>query len=606
MSLRGNMRLRTRMIVTAVAASAAALVALLVLIGPTLRSRALERERETLLAEARLMARVVAEHLARAGTFADLDPIVDAAASEVRARVTIIDLDGRVVADSTVSGPELAALENHGQRPEVLAALASGAGSSVRHSATLGVDLMYAAVPVRVGRDVRGVSRVAHSLTEIDGQVAALRRSVGLALLLAFVITVPLATLLSNSLVGPLREIMQAARQFAAGDLDSRIRVERRDELGELGRILNQAVVQLQQRLGELGRDRARTTAILSAMEEGVLAVDHKGVVLVASDALRQHFDLSEPLGRHYLEVVRQREVGEILEGVLRDGERRTSEIEVPRLHLVFAVTGVSFPGSDGSPHGAILTFHNVTERRRLERVRRDFVANASHELRTPLTSIRGFVEALEDGATADPALATRFLGKIHLQADRMAALADDLLELSRLESEERPPAWMTVRPAAVAAEVAASLAAFASERSIALAHHDAGAPEVVSDEECLHRILENIVDNALKYTQEGGHVEVITSSAADGGAVVEVRDDGPGIAAEHLPRIFERFYRVDKARSRELGGTGLGLAIVKHLAESVGARVAVTSEPGKGSRFSVHLPLDPPSDKHRTGVMSA
>jgi two-component system phosphate regulon sensor histidine kinase PhoR len=599
MTLRGSMRLRTRMVVTAVMASAAALAAVLVLVGPALRARALARERETLLAEARLMARVVEQHLARAGTLADLDPVVDTTAGEVRERVTIIDLDGRVVADSSVSGAELAALENHGQRPEVLAALASGAGSSVRHSATLGVDLMYAAVSVRVGDRVRAVSRVAHSLEEIDEQVAALRRSVGWALLLAFVVTVPLATLLSNSLSRPLREIMQAARQFGAGDLGSRIRVERQDELGELGRILNQAAEQLQQRLGELGRDRARTAAILSAMEEGVLAVDHKGLVLVANDALRQHFDLSEPLGRHYLEVVRQREVSEIVEGVLKDGERRTSEIEVPRLHLVFSVTGVAFPGADGLPPGAILTFHNTTERRRLERVRRDFVANASHELRTPLTSIRGFVEALEDGAAADPLLATRFLGKIHAQADRMVALADDLLQLSRLESEERAPTWTNVRPGAVAAEVAASLAALATERGVALAQRDEGAPEVVSDADCLRRILENILDNAIKYTQEGGHVEVVASPTDGGGAVVEVRDDGPGIAAEHLPRIFERFYRADKARSRELGGTGLGLAIVKHLAESVGARVTVTSELAKGSLFCVHLPPRPPSESH-------
>ena len=591
MSLGVRMSLRTRMAVTAVAASAAALTAVLVLVGPGLRARAAARERETLLAEARLMARVAEEHLGRGGSLADLDPIVDAAAGEVRARVTIIALDGRVVADSTVSGPDLAALENHGQRPEVREALASGAGSDVRHSATTGEELMYAAVPVHLGKEVHAVARVAHSLADIDEQVGELRHTVVLSLLLAFAITTALSALFSSSLVGPLREIMQAARQLAAGDLTTRIRVQRRDELAELAGILNHAAAQLQQRVLELSRDHARTDAILSAMEEGVLAVDYKGLVLVANDALRQHFDLSEPLGRHYLEVVRQREVSEIIEGVLQDGERRTSEIEVPRLHLVFAVTGVSFPGADGLAPGAILTFHNTTERRRLERVRRDFVANASHELRTPLTSIRGFVEALEDGAAADPALATRFLGKIHAQADRMAALADDLLELSRLESEERAPNWTNVRPGAVAAEVAASLAALATERGIALAQRDEGAPEVVSDAECLRRILENIVDNALKYTQEGGRVEVVASPADGGGAVVEVRDNGPGIAAEHLPRIFERFYRVDKARSRELGGTGLGLAIVKHLAESVGARVEVESRPGRGSCFRLRIP---------------
>jgi two-component system phosphate regulon sensor histidine kinase PhoR len=328
-------------------------------------------------------------------------------------------------------------------------------------------------------------------------------------------------------------------------------------------------------------------------MEEGVLAVNHQGLVQLANSVLSRLFNLSEPLGHHYLEVIRQREVAEVLEGVLRDGERRTAEIEVVRLRRFFALTGVRFPGTEGSPDGAILSFHDITERRRLDRVRRDFVANASHELRTPLTSIHGFVEALQDGAVDDPALAGRFLGKIRTQAERMSALADDLLELSRLESEERQPDWSAVLPGLVADDVVAAFADLAAEKAIALRARDEGAPETMTDQGRLRRILENLVDNALKYTPAGGHVEVV-AQPAEGGARVEVRDDGPGIAVEHLPRIFERFYRVDKARSRQLGGTGLGLAIVKHLAEGIGAKVTVDSEVGKGSCFIVELPAQP------------
>jgi two-component system phosphate regulon sensor histidine kinase PhoR len=590
------MGLRTRMLVTAVIASAAALVAVLLLVGPPLRSRALARERETLLAEAHLMARVVEQHLGREGTLADLDPVVDATASEVRARVTIINLEGRVVADSSVSGSELAQLENHRERREVREALVSGAGSEVRHSVTIGEDLMYAAVPVRVHQKTVAVARVAQSVAHIEEQARELRRSVALSLLLAFLITAALSTLLASSLVGPLREIMAAARRFGAGDLSSRIRVQREDELGELAGILNQAAAQLQERLNELARDRVRTEAILTAMEEGVLAVDHKGLVLVANDVLRRLFDLREPLGRHYLEVVRQREVGETVEGVLTDGARRTAEVEVSHLHRVFALTGVRFPGAEGGPHGAILTFHDVTERRRLDRVRRDFVANASHELRTPLTSIRGFVEALEDGAADDPTLSTRFLGKIRAQAERMAALADDLLDLSRLESDERPPALSVVAVRRIAEDVTATFTEVAAEKEIRLEARDEGTAEVTTDAERLRRILENLVDNAVKYTPRAGRVEVVATPTPDGGAAIAVRDNGPGIPAEHLPRLFERFYRVDKARSRELGGTGLGLAIVKHLADGIGARVTVASELGQGSSFVVHLPARPES----------
>jgi two-component system phosphate regulon sensor histidine kinase PhoR len=257
----------------------------------------------------------------------------------------------------------------------------------------------------------------------------------------------------------------------------------------------------------------------------------------------------------------------------------------------VYALTGVPFPGAEGTPHGAVLTFHDVTERRRLDQVRRDFVANASHELRTPLTSIRGFVEALEDGAAADPPTAERFLGKIHTHADRMAALVEDLLELSRLESGERPPVREPVDASEVAEDVAASFAELAERKGLTLECRHQPAPTVTSDSDRLRRILENLAENAIKYTPAGGTVRIETGGPPGGPVQVTVSDDGPGIPPEHLPRIFERFYRVDKARSRDLGGTGLGLSIVKHLAESIGASVGVSSDVGRGTRFTVVLP---------------
>jgi two-component system phosphate regulon sensor histidine kinase PhoR len=277
--------------------------------------------------------------------------------------------------------------------------------------------------------------------------------------------------------------------------------------------------------------------------------------------------------------------------------------VELFHLRRVFSLTAVPFPGHEGSPPGALLTFHDVTERRRADRIRRDFVANASHELRTPLTSIRGFVEALEDGALQEPDRAERFLGKIRTHADRMAALVEDLLELSRLEAGERPANWEEVLPAEVAEDVVASFGGLAARKGIKLEHASAGAPVVVTDADRLRRLIENLVDNAIKYTAEGGRVEIRTAPGAAGGAVLEVEDNGPGISPEHLPRIFERFYRVDKARSRELGGTGLGLAIVKHLAESVGAAVSVRSEPERGTCFKVDVPAGPDHAAEATGT---
>jgi signal transduction histidine kinase len=255
----------------------------------------------------------------------------------------------------------------------------------------------------------------------------------------------------------------------------------------------------------------------------------------------------------------------------------------------------VPFPETEGKATGAVATFHDLTERRRIDQIRRDFVANASHELRTPLTSIRGFVEALEDGAVEDPATAQRFLGKIRTHADRMTALMDDLLELSRLESGHRPPKWEDVSIPELIEDVAASFAPSAARKQLKLSADPGEAEVVATDPDRLRRILECLVENAVKYTPENGEVR-LAARTTEGGVAVDVLDDGPGIPAEHLPRIFERFYRADKARSRELGGTGLGLSIAKHLAEGMGASLSVASEVGKGSSFTVSIPSRPPA----------
>ncbi len=589
-----RLSLRARMVMTALVTTAVALAVLLLVAGPVLERRAREDAFASLTAEARLMAREAEDALARGLSDEGLDTRVDAAAQAVDARVTIVGRDGRVRADSVASGAELRALENHGQRAEVEAALAGRVARAERVSATVGVPLLYVAVPVIHGGRVVGVARLSRSAARIEAQARDLTRGAALAGLLALLAGGLVAWLLSRGLGRSLRAIMDTARRLADGDLAARIRAGRDDELGELARILNRSAEELQRRLAESVRDRGRTDTILAAMDDGLLAVDPQGLVTLANDSFTRALAVASPVGRHYLETIRQPEVGALIEDVLRGERRREAEVELPLLQRSFTVSAAPFPGAQGSPPGAVLTFRDTTERQRLEAVRRDFVANASHELRTPLTSIRGFVEALEDGAKDEPGTAERFLGKIRTHADRMAALVDDLLELSRLESGARPPEAEIVRPGELAAEVLASFAKPAAQRSLALAHDERGAPAVVTDRERLRRILENLVDNAVKYTPPGGHVTLTTAAGPSGSARIEVTDDGPGIGPEHRARVFERFYRVDKARSRELGGTGLGLSIVKHLAESLGARVTLESEPGRGATFSLSVPEHP------------
>jgi two-component system phosphate regulon sensor histidine kinase PhoR len=590
-----SLSLRARMVVTAVLAAAVALAVVLALAGPGLGRRAKQDAYTSLEAEARLMARVVEAAFAGTDRLRAIDAVVDAAAPEVKARVTIVGTDGRVLADSTLSGDELLRMENHGSRPEVQAALRGEIGRAERRSATVGTDLLYAAVPVRHSGIVVGVSRLSRPVTSVQQQGWDLWRAAAQALALALLATGVLSAVLSVSLGRSLREIMDTARDLARGNVGARIPVRRADELGELARILNDSAGQLQARMAELARDRSRTEAILSAMDDGVLAVDHDGRIIVANPSLLRAFNLTDVIGRHHLEVVRHATVSALIEHVRTAGARRRAEVSPARGGRTFTVTGVPFPGEVGGPDGVVLTFSDTTEQRRLELVRRDFVANASHELRTPLTSIRGYVEALEDGAVEDAETANAFIEKIRTHAERMSALVADLLELSRLESGALAPTWGTVSPRDVAGAVVEAFAGLATWKHLTLEHVDRQAPDVTTDAEWLRRLLENLVDNAIKYTPAGGRIRVVTSTAPPGGAQIEVIDNGPGIAAEHRGRIFERFYRVDKSRSREVGGTGLGLSIVKHLAESLGASVSVDSGIGKGTRFTVSVPSAPP-----------
>jgi two-component system phosphate regulon sensor histidine kinase PhoR len=587
------------MVVIALAAVVGALLVVLFLAGPRLRARALDTARTTLFAEARLMARLVGPALAEGAESDELDRLVDAASGDVRARVTIIAPEGRVLADAELSGAALAAVENHADRPEIVQARAEGLGSSLRHSTTVDRDLLYGAVTIDHEGRLLGFSRVAYNLSEVEEQARQLQGVVALALLVAFGITAALAMILIPPVMVSMKTIMDTAQRLAAGDLSARSEVQRPDELGELAHILNASADLLQERLSENARDQARMRAILSAMEDGVLAVDYQGTVLVANQTLLSGLDLQDPLGRHYTAVVFQKEVGTVIEDVLRTGERRVTEVDFTRVSKTYALTAVAFPGEAGALHGAVLTFHDVTSRHQLEQIRRDFVANASHELRTPLTSIRGFVEALEDGAAEEPETAGRFLRKIRTHADRMTSLLSDLLDLSRLESGQTPPIWEPVHAEEAAEDVVSSFAALARSSRVTLRQRDNGVPRVVSDVDRIRRVLEVLVDNAVKYTAArhvdgGGQVEVVTGPGPDGGARLEVRDNGPGIDAEHLSRLFERFYRVDKARSRELGGTGLGLSIARHLAEGMGATIGVESEPGQGTRFIVDVPSSP------------
>ncbi|HEV8069784.1 MAG TPA: ATP-binding protein [Planctomycetaceae bacterium] len=359
-----------------------------------------------------------------------------------------------------------------------------------------------------------------------------------------------------------------------------------------MNRQLETRIEELQRKSRQLQESTERLETVLGSMVEGVVAVDDSQRILFANRAARNLLDMqvTNPVGRPIWEVIRHARIDEVIRTVLAGGEATSLEIDLPRKHAVVAVLASRLPGNPTS--GVVLVFHNVTELRRLENIRREFVSNVSHELKTPLTAIQAYAETLLDGALDEPEHRTKFVERIGEQAGRLHALIQDLLRLAQIESGDNVFDVRAVEVSPVVRECIDEHLAVAESKSQRLVTQAPAADlNVMADEEGLHTILGNLIDNAVKYTQDGGTISV-RWRIDDGMARIDVQDNGPGIPAEHQSRIFERFYRVDRARSRDVGGTGLGLSIVKHLVQEFDGSIGISSEPGSGTTFTVRLPL--------------
>lgn len=515
----------------------------------------------------------------------DLKPVM-------AARLTVILANGVVIGDSD---EKPLSLDNHGRRPEVLAALAGGTGKSVRYSDTLHRRLMYVAVPVRRDGAIVAVARAAVPLTEID---AALRTvyfhifaGAGLVAAIFAVVSLYLARRISR----PLVDMQKVAERLAEGDLSARVPDANGDEIGALGRSLNRMAVQLDERLSTIMAQRNEQDAVLASMIEGVLAVDMEERIVHLNVAAARLLGIRGDCvaGRSIQEAVRNTELHELVAGVLEGGGSVEGEIILPgEEDRVVQAYGTSLTDAAGVNRGALVVLHDISRLKRLETMRRDFVANVSHELKTPITAIKGCVETLAEGGFEQTAEARPFLDMMNRQTERLSALVEDLLSLSRIEADtehsrvklERGSVHDVLR-LAVQAYVKA-----AETRKIVLELECPEDLEASLNPQLLEQAVGNLVDNAIKYSAEGKRVTVSAIASGDG-TEIRVSDEGFGIEKKHLPRIFERFYRVDQARSRGMGGTGLGLAIVKHIALAHNGTVGVTSTPDVGSTFSIRLP---------------
>jgi len=520
---------------------------------------------------------------------------IRALGSRTGTRYTVIAADGRVLADSH---EDPATMDNHRDRPEIMAAANNGMGTSTRFSRTVSAQSMYVAIPIMKNGTLAGFVRTSATLEAIENRRAEVRRSVALAMVLPVLAALLLGLLFARSFTRPLVEMTDVARAVASGDHAQRLHINRSDEIGVLGEALNSMTSQLKSQIDTMATDRNKTLAILAGMVEGVVAVDREERVVHANAASQAilGIDGRASLGRRIWEVTRVVEVSEALGEAMRQNRVRVSAVRIPTPQKDQIIQLTATPLRNAADHvdGAVVVLHDVSELRQLESVRRDFVVNISHELKTPLTAIRGLVETLIDDSAMDRETHDRFIEKIREQSTRLSNLVSDLLTLSRLESGTGGLRFETMDLRETVAESCRGQVHAADVKQVGLF---SGVPDrpvtIEGDAEAMRELVDNLVSNAIKYTPSGGRVDVKLSTE-NGSAVLEVEDTGIGIPPEEQSRVFERFYRVDKARSRQMGGTGLGLSIVKHVALAHGGSVSVKSASGRGSTFRVQLGLKP------------
>jgi two-component system phosphate regulon sensor histidine kinase PhoR len=587
-----NLRLLWQIFPSYVVIIMAALVGVTWYFAGTIQNFHLRETENDLEARAALVAAQAAPILL-AGDHAKLDVLCKELGERTETRFTVVLPDGVVVGD-TLEDPER--MENHAGRQEIVGALAGDPATATRISRTVQKRLIYSALPVSVEGRILGVVRAARGVTGIDATLVDVYRQVALAGAIALLAAALLSFFVSRHISRPLEAMRQGAERFAEGRFDKKLAISGARELSALGKAMNLMAAQLDDRIKTIMRQRNEQEAVLASMIEGVLALDMEERILhmnqAAADLLNVRPEQAQGCRIH--EVARkadlQRFVARTLaspvpvegEIVLRDGKERFLQAH-----------GTVLRDARKKDIGVLIVLNDVTRLRRLENVRRDFVANVSHELKTPITAIKGSVETILDGAMDEPDAAVNFLKIIAKQADRLNAIIDDLLALSRIEqgaeTNGMPMEIDAVEPALRSALQSCEVAA--TDKSIHLRLQCAQGLRAKINAPLLEQAVVNLVDNAIKYSDPKSEVH-IEAGYHQGEVVIQVRDRGCGIAQEHLARLFERFYRVDKARSRRQGGTGLGLAIVKHIVQAHGGTISVNSVLGEGSEFIIHLPV--------------
>ena len=551
----------------------------------------IDQTRNDLEARARFVLPMVDGHLNRADA-ATFDNLCKRLGKQTGTRLTVIDHQGVVLADSDENRLRM---DNHADRPEIVAALTGQVGVSTRYSHTLQQNMMYVAVPAAVNGQIIGSIRAALPLATIDQTLNLVLYQVLTSGLIIVMIAALVSLWLSRRISRPLEEMKRGADRFARGELDRRLPDFASEELGGLSEAMNQMAAQLDDRIRTVERQRNEQEAVLASMVEGVFAIDKKEKIIRVNSAARELLDLDvSAIGRKVHEVLRKPDLLNFIDRAQSSKERIEEDIilNLRGEERLLQSHGTPLRDAKGRDIGALIVFNDITHLKRLENIRQDFVANVSHELKTPITAIKGSVETLMGGAMEEEENALRFLEIISRQSDRLNAIIEDLLALSRIEQDEEQ-AGIELQQARLHDVLLTTLQACqikALDKQVKL---EMDCPEDLAaniNAPLFEQALVNLIDNAIKYSPKEGLVR-ITAWQSAGEIIVQVQDWGSGIAREHLPRLFERFYRVDKARSRKLGGTGLGLAIVKHIIQAHHGKISVESDLGQGSIFIIQLP---------------
>ena len=530
----------------------------------------------------------------QSGDFEKIDQICKQTGPASSTRITVILPDGQVVGDSD---EQVARMQNHADRPEFRDAQRNNIGHSLRFSDTLGKNMMYLAISVRQDNEVIAVVRTSVPVSAIDDELRAIYNKILWAVLVVAVLAAVISLGLSKRITRPIEKIKEAAGRFATGNLGLRLAISKPEELAELANAMNEMARQLEERIDTITTQNAESNAILSSMIEGVIAIDSNGKIVKINRAAAAFLDLNTKQAErsHIENAIDNADIVQFAQQALRSSTSTEAEVviegnEKKRIHL----HATRLSDTEGKKTGAVIVLTDMTRIKQLEKVRRDFVANVSHELKTPITSIKGFVETLQDGALSDPQQALRFLEIIAKHADRLNAIIDDLLSLSRLEedSEQRALSFEMTPLEPVLAEAIYLCRVRAEEKHLQVDLDCDDDIKAHINPALLEQAVTNLINNAITYSPEQSRIE-IHAETTDNEIRIEVRDQGCGIDKKYHDRIFQRFYVVDKSRSRKQGGTGLGLAIVKHIANVHNGRVSVESRVGQGSTFTIHLPFE-------------